>query len=325
MARKGRIEFPGAVYHVLDRGDRREAIVRKDSDRTAFVRTLGEACERTGWRVHAFVLMSNHYHLLIETPQANLVNGMRWFQTTWTVRFNRFHRLGGHLFQGRYKAVVVDPEERGYFATLSDYLHLNPVRAGLIGLQDKLFSYRWSSYPWYAVMAGRPPWFEPGRVLSELGLEDTKAGRRAYAERMRARAVEERGGKESVLGDELRRGWCLGGPSFRERMLRLLDAKGTHPAREREMDAALRRSHGEEDAAKLLQRGLELCGLTEKELARLRKNDPRKTAIAAVIRRRTIVPNQWIARALHLGHVSRVSRCWSKEDELAAQLDVTLR
>ena len=77
MARKGRIEFGGAVYHVLDRGDRREPIVRSDGDRAAFVRTLGEACARAGWRLHGFVLLSNHYHLLLETPQANLVAGMR--------------------------------------------------------------------------------------------------------------------------------------------------------------------------------------------------------------------------------------------------------
>ena len=86
MARKTRVEFAGAVYHVLDRGDRREAIFKDDADRRRFLETLGEACARTGWRVHAFVLMSNHYHLMIETPQANLVAGMRWFQTTWTMR-----------------------------------------------------------------------------------------------------------------------------------------------------------------------------------------------------------------------------------------------
>ena len=80
MPRKARVEFPGAVYHVLDRGDRREAIFRDDVDRQTFLRTLGQACARTGWRVHAFVLMSNHYHLLVETPEANLVAGMRWFQ-----------------------------------------------------------------------------------------------------------------------------------------------------------------------------------------------------------------------------------------------------
>ena len=98
MARKARVEFEGAIYHVLDRGDRREAIFKDDADRRRFLETLGEACARTGWRVHAFVLMSNHYHLMIETPQANLVAGMRWFQTTWTMRYNTRHRLSGHLF-----------------------------------------------------------------------------------------------------------------------------------------------------------------------------------------------------------------------------------
>lgn len=117
MARKVRVEFAGAVCHVLDRGDRRAAIFRDDADRERFLTTLGEACARTGWRVHALVLMSNHYHLLLQTPQANLVAGMRWFQTTLTARFNRRHRLRGHFFQGRYKAVVVDHEKRGYFAT----------------------------------------------------------------------------------------------------------------------------------------------------------------------------------------------------------------
>jgi REP element-mobilizing transposase RayT len=97
MARKARVEYVGAVYHVLDRGDRREAIFQDDGDRRRFLETLGEACGRTGWRVHAYVLMSNHYHLMIETPQANLVAGMRWFQTTWTMRFNARHRLSGHL------------------------------------------------------------------------------------------------------------------------------------------------------------------------------------------------------------------------------------
>src|SRR5437763_12875735 len=98
MPRKARIEFPDAVYHLLDRGDRREAIVRDDVDRATFLHTLSQVCGRTGWKVHAFVLMTNHYHLLVETPEANLVSGMGWFQTTYTVRFNRRHRLAGHLF-----------------------------------------------------------------------------------------------------------------------------------------------------------------------------------------------------------------------------------
>lgn len=320
MARKGRIEFPGAVYHLLDRGDRREPIVRSDRDRAAFVRTLEQACGRTGWRLHAFVLMSNHYHLLVETPEPNLVAGMRWFQTTWTVRFNRFHGVSGHLFQGRYKAVLVDPEESHYFVTLSDYIHLNPVRAGLVQLRDKLFDYAWSSYPWYAAGANRPECFEPTRVLGELGLEDTKAGRRMYAERMRARAVEEREAKESPLNSALRRGWCLGSAGFRERVLGLLPLG----AERRELDSTLRRSHGEEEATKLLQRGLAVYGLMREQLGGLRKNDRRKLAIATLIRRRTTVPNEWIARSLHLGHVSRVSRCWSQSNGLTTELEKAL-
>ena len=156
MARKARVEFGGAIYHVLDRGDRREAIFRDDADRERFLATLGEGCGRTGWRVHAWVLMSNHYHLLLETPQANLVAGMRWFQTTSTVRFNRRHRLSGHLFQGRYKAVVVDPGQRGYFATLSDYIHLNPVRARLVGLKDRLFRLPLEQLPLVCGESGTP-------------------------------------------------------------------------------------------------------------------------------------------------------------------------
>src|SRR5688572_16713007 len=133
MPRRARMEFEGAIYHVLDRGDRREAIFGDDQDREMFLASLGQACGRTGWRIHAFVLMGNHYHLLVETPEPNLVKGMHWLQCTYTARFNRRHRLAGHLFQGRYKALVVDPQERHDLLTLSDYIHLNPVRARLLG------------------------------------------------------------------------------------------------------------------------------------------------------------------------------------------------
>ena len=312
MARKARVEFEGAVYHVLDRGDRREAIFRDDADRRRFLETLGEACARTGWRVHAFVLMNNHYHLMIETPQANLVAGMRWFQTTWTMRYNTRHRLSGHLFQGRYKAVVVDSQERRYFAVLSDYIHLNPVRARMIGLEQRLFDYPWSSYPLYAAGRGRPVWFEPRTVLGEMGVEDTAAGRRAYAERMRARAVDELTGQpEAPERSELRRGWCLGGESFRERMLRLLDraTEQLHRPRLSPMDASVQRDHGVDEAQRMLAEGLRCLGVEKEELPRLKKGDPRKAALAVRIRTRTTVPNAWIAEQLQLGHVSRVNHC----------------
>ncbi len=108
MARKLRVQYPGAIYHVMNRGDRREPIFQDDKDRQLFLQTLGEACEKTGWHVHAWCLMPNHFHLVIETPKANLVAGMKWFLGAYTGRFNRRHKLFGHLFSGRYKALIVD-------------------------------------------------------------------------------------------------------------------------------------------------------------------------------------------------------------------------
>ena len=125
MARKPRIEFAGAVYHVISRGDRGEAIYQDDEDRRLFLQFLGEVCDRTGWLIHAFVVLTNHYHLLLETPEPNLVVGMKWLQGTYTQRFNRRHRLRGHLFQGRYKALLIDGEEPGHFLQASSYFHLN--------------------------------------------------------------------------------------------------------------------------------------------------------------------------------------------------------
>jgi REP element-mobilizing transposase RayT len=219
MARKARVEYSGSVYHVLDRGDRREAIFHDEEDRNLFLATLAQACKRTGWRVHAWMLMGNHYHLLLETPEANLVAGMRWLQTTYTVRFNRKHRLCGHLFQGRYKSLIVEAGAENYFSVLSDYIHLNPVRAFLVRPEERLVDYRWSSYPAYVTGRGRPEWLEVSRVLGEVGVEDTPEGRRRYAERMRERAVATLSGEDGAELTRLRRGWCLGGESFRERML----------------------------------------------------------------------------------------------------------
>jgi len=120
MARKLRIQYAGAVYHVMNRGDRREAIFHDDHDRQCFLETLAEACAKTGWQVHAYCLMPNHFHLVVETPQANLVAGMKWFLGTHTSRFNRWHKLFGHLFSGCYKALIVEGGavgERGIGAT----------------------------------------------------------------------------------------------------------------------------------------------------------------------------------------------------------------
>ena len=136
MPRRVRVEFEGALYHIMCRVDRREAIFLDDKDRESFLATLGELCERCGFVVHSYVLLSNHYHLLLETPAGNLVSGMKWFQGTYTARFNARHRLNGHLFAGRYKAVLVEREEPAYGRLVSDYIHLNPARARIVNASE---------------------------------------------------------------------------------------------------------------------------------------------------------------------------------------------
>lgn len=205
MARKLRVEYAGAIYHVMNRGDRREPIFRDDEDRQRFMATLAEACAKTGWQVHALCLMGNHFHLVVETPQGNLVAGMKWFLGTYTGRFNRRHKLFGHLFSGRYKALIVDGSGTGYLRTVCEYVHLNPVRARLLKPQQALREYRWSSWPEYLKKPKkRPAWLRVDRVLGEMGIaKDSPAGRRELERLVEARREAE----ESAAYKPIRRGW----------------------------------------------------------------------------------------------------------------------
>ena len=218
MARPLRIEYAGAVYHVMARGNQGQAIFCDDKDRQRFLETLGQACEKTGWRIHAYVLMGNHYHLLVETPEGNLVAGMKWLQGTYTQRHNGRHKVFGHLFQGRYKAVVIDGQSPGYFEVVGTYIHLNPARAGLIlPGEEPLRRYRWSSYPWYLKPAGQgPPWLRRDRVLE--GLQLRKKNRQGYEAYMESRVLELglKAGRRELEEQwrALRRGWYVGGESF---------------------------------------------------------------------------------------------------------------
>jgi len=163
MPRKLRVEYPGAMYHVMSRGDRCENIFLDDVDRQDFVKTLAEACQKAGGQVHAYCLMRNHYHVVLETPNANLVAGMAWLQSTYTIRLNHRHRLFGHVFSGRYKAQLVEGSGNGYLRTACDYVHLNPVRAGILKAEERLLAYPWSSWPaknsagWGGVGPNWPP------------------------------------------------------------------------------------------------------------------------------------------------------------------------
>ena len=193
MARKLRLEYAGAMYHVMSRGDQRDDIFFDDVDRYDFLRTLAEACGKTDWQVHAFCLMRNHYHLVLETPNANLVAGMAWLQSTYTIRLNNRHKLAGHVLSGRYKAQLVEGSGNGYLRTACDYVHLNPVRARLLALEDRLLAYPWSSFPLYlSAREHRPRWLRADRLMGEHGIaQDTPAGRQEFERHLERRRLEE--------------------------------------------------------------------------------------------------------------------------------------
>ena len=160
MARALRIEYPGAYYHITSRGNERKAIYRNKGDRRSFLLYLKSAYLRYGAIIHAYCLMDNHYHILLETPRGNLSQIMRHINGAYTTRFNIKHKRKGHLFQGRYKAILVDAD--AYLTELSGYIHLNPVRAGMVDMPEK---YSWSSYRYYIGKKKKPDWLFVDSIL----------------------------------------------------------------------------------------------------------------------------------------------------------------
>jgi len=295
MPRKLRIEYPGAIYHVMSRGDRREDIYVNDVDRQDFLKTLAEAAQKTGWQVHAYCLMRNHFHLVVETPNANLVDGMRWLLSTYTLRLNHRHQLFGHVFSGRYKALVVDANTTGYLKTVCDFVHLNPVRAKLLAAQERLLGYPWSSLVWYAAAPKhRPSWMRVDRLLGEHGLQgDTPANRQAFERRMEARRREQ---EDPSTLQSIRRGWCFGSKQFKEHLIEKMDERlGEHHSGQLSVENA--QSKGERIIAQELKR----LGWANEELTRRRKNDPDKLAIAGRLRRETTLTIKNIASRVGLG------------------------
>ena len=225
MPRRMRVEFAGAVYHVMARGNERREIFRDDRDRERFLETVAEAVRQFGLRLHAYCLMPNHYHLLLGTPRGNLSRAMGWLQTTSTARFNARHRRRGHLFQGRYKAQVVEADT--YARWLVEYVHLNPVRprqrSGQIASErlKELRAYRWSSHLDYAGLR-RPggEWL----CLDWLAYwgRNRREAQRAYREAMRRWFGQE----VNNPWEQLRGAMVLGGEDLYQRVRALAEQKG---------------------------------------------------------------------------------------------------
>jgi putative transposase len=224
MARPIRVEFAGAVYHVMARGNERQAIFRDDTDRRLLRDALAEMVERFGVRLHAYCWMPNHYHLVLGTPRANLSRAMGWLQTTYSARFNARHRRSGHLFQGRFKAHLVDADE--YARWLVEYVHLNPVRPRKRGepippeRAEELARFEWSSHRDYAGTRKKsPPWLcldwlaYWGRSRRVAQAEYRKAIRRAFGQTL------------SNPWQQLRRGLVLGSEQLYQRARELMEQK----------------------------------------------------------------------------------------------------
>lgn len=341
MARRIRIEYTGAFYHVMSRGNDRGWIFLDDVDRTKFLCTLTQAAERTGWRLHAYVLMGNHFHWLLETPEPNLVAGMKWFQGTYTQRFNCRHKRCGHLFQGRYKAILIDPGELGIFHRCSSYIHLNPLRAGMVDFEaNPLRSYTWSSYPFYASSKLRcPDWLVQDRVYGSWEIDPEDPSRfQKYASALRhiaERAVSSDAAVRQAVDTEwqrLREGWYVGSDEFREEALARIAAARTGRRLEFHYGEAVR-AHDERAAEVLLDRALAVVGLEVDALSSLRKNDPRKVAVAWLLKSRTTATHRWVSSRLFMGHEINVSRAVRsvesgtdpQQASLVAQLSAAMR
>jgi REP element-mobilizing transposase RayT len=226
MARPLRLEYHGALYHVTSRGDGREAIYLDDEDRALCLEVLGQVVERFNWVVHGYCLMTNHYHLLVETPDGNLAQGMRQFNGVYTQRFNRRHGRVGHVFQGRYKAIIVQKDS--YLLELARYVVLNPVRARMVRSAK---DWAWSSYRATAGFLNPPKWLEARWILSAFG-----SGRHKARERYREFVAA--GRNQPSPWEELKNQVYLGDDQFVADLQRQID-KGEDL---REVPAAQRRA-----------------------------------------------------------------------------------
>lgn len=216
MARPWRIEYAGAFYHIFSRGNDHQDVFRAAADRFSFLKVIGLMVERFDVDIFAYVLMGNHYHLLVRTKQANLSKSMQWLGTTYTTRFNLSHSRTGHLFQGRFKSVLV--ENDAYLMQLSCYIHRNPLRAGLV---ERLVDYPWSSYPAYAYRKTPPDWLNTDLILSQFGGREKH---RSYREKVQKYAEEEK-----RLREDIKHGMFYGTQAFIDRLKKSCLESGRDP------------------------------------------------------------------------------------------------
>ncbi|MBC7221679.1 transposase [Candidatus Bipolaricaulota bacterium] len=262
MARPLRIEFPGALYHITSRGNAGQEVFLDDKDRFSFLDLLGEVVERFHWRCYAYCLMPNHYHLLVETVEPTLSRGMRHLNGVYTQAFNRRHGRSGHVFQGRFKAVLVEKES--HLLEAARYIVWNPVRAGLVRHPK---DWKWSSYRATAGLSPRPPFLDVDFILAQFGSDPERAAR-AYR-----KFVSQ--GRDVDLWADLKSGVLLGSEAFVKRLRPLLREKAwveEIPRRERaaarpSLAELFSRAEDKETRDERIYQAVRVHGYTLKEVA----------------------------------------------------------
>jgi putative transposase len=314
MARPLRIEFPGALYHVTSRGNERKAIFRSDRDRLAFLEFLGKATTRFGWSVTAYVLMTNHFHLVIQTPEANLSRGMQWLNGKYAGWYNRKRERVGHLFQGRFKSFLIEKET--YFAEVLRYVVLNPVAAKIVERPEE---YRWSSYRACAGLASAPEWLDRDSVYLSFGL-DEPAAQAEYREFVLAKI-----GCDDRLWDKLTNAIYLGSEEWTRKIRRIVETKprkDAHPKTQRAVGRPKMHAIVETIARQ---------AKVSHESVRSRDGGPLRLLAAWIGWNEGWITLRGIAAALRLrseGYVSSlIARCegaFKKDAKLLTQLDTAL-
>ncbi len=282
MARPLRLEYPGALWHVTSRGNERRSIFRNDADRARFLDLLSDAVDRFAWRLHAYVLMGNHYHLLLETPEPNLSRGMHRVNAVYSQGFNKHHERVGHLLQGRFKAILVEREP--HLLELVRYVVLNPVRAGLVA---RAGDWPWSNYRSTAGLRPPPSWLETEWTIAQFGGGD--AAKIAYREFVAAGVAGLAEPWKSIAGQLF-----LGSEDFRRRMQERLKSVPASSEVPREQRLPSRPSLPEVVAG-----AARALGIDPGEVRRP-KRTPLRLAIAYVARQDTLTTLADLGTVLHV-------------------------
>ena len=306
MPSKPRIQFEGARYHVINRGNYRSDIFSTEGAAESFLRTLAETAEQYGWKVHAYVLMRNHYHLAIETPKANLSAGMHWLQTTFASRFNRFRKVNGRLFQGPYKALLL--EDMKVLCRVVDYIHLNPVRAGVVA-PARAGEFALSSLSVLRRKGKRPSWLQAREWLeSRGGWHDTPKGIAAYEEYLTALGNDDVAQKQAGL-EKLSMGWAIGTDMWKQALAREYAQRSRIFGMGLKKDelAEIRQAQNEN----ALAQALKTAGKQDQDLQTRPRAQAWKIKMALELRE-SGVPLNWIAKRLQLGKDSSVRSLLSR-------------